>query len=89
VVASKGDGARTRRITMNEHSREADWVHAYQHRVERDDGNTGHWYRRPGANPPLKRWMPGGHGEGAAFEIPGGVTVCPSSNSLTIWASKN
>ncbi len=27
---------------------DADWVHAYLHRVEGDLGNAGYWYRRAG-----------------------------------------
>lgn len=29
-------------------SKEANWVHAYLHRVEGDQWNAGYWYRRVG-----------------------------------------
>ena len=29
---------------MDEHDRDAAWVHAYLHRVEGDDGNARYWY---------------------------------------------
>jgi hypothetical protein len=44
--AKKGDWDRAHRIVMDEHSREAAWVHAYLHRVEGDLGNAGYWYRQ-------------------------------------------
>jgi hypothetical protein len=44
--ARKGDWDKAHRIVMDEHSRDAAWVHAYLHRVEGDDGNAGYWYRQ-------------------------------------------
>jgi len=48
------------RIVMDEHSRDAAWVHAYLHRVEGDDGNAGYWYRQakrePATVPPDTEW---------------------------------
>ena len=29
---------------MNEHGRDAAWVHAYLHRVEGDEANARYWY---------------------------------------------
>jgi hypothetical protein len=51
--AQKGDWDKAHRIVMDEHSREAAWVHAYLHRAEGDIGNAGYWYRqarRPAAD---------------------------------------
>ena len=49
--AGKGDWDKAHRIVMDEHSREAAWVHAYLHRVEGDDGNAGYWYRQAHRKP--------------------------------------
>ena len=38
-------------IVMDEGSRDAAWVHAYLHRVERDLGNARYWYRQAGRSP--------------------------------------
>jgi hypothetical protein len=58
--AKKGDWDKAHRIVMDEHSREAAWVHAHLHRVEGDDGNAGYWYRqakqRPGSGPHEAEW---------------------------------
>lgn len=44
--AGKGNWDKAHRIVMEQHSREAAWVHAYLHRVEGDDGNAAYWYRQ-------------------------------------------
>jgi hypothetical protein len=49
--AGKGDWDKAHRLVMDEHSREAAWVHADLHRVEGDDGNAGYWYRRANRKP--------------------------------------
>jgi hypothetical protein len=49
--AAKGDWDKAHRIVMDEHSREAAWVHAYLHRVEGDDANAGYWYRQAHKKP--------------------------------------
>jgi hypothetical protein len=58
--AKKGDWEKAHRITMDDRSREAAWVHAYLHRVEGDDGNAGYWYRqaqrRPATGPLDVEW---------------------------------
>ena len=54
--AKKGNWDKAHRIVMDEVSRDAAWVHAYLHRVERDDGNARYWYaqaRRGVAKIPL------------------------------------
>ena len=54
--ARKGDWDEAHTIVMKEDSRDAAWVHAYLHRVERDAGNAAYWYRqakRPIASGPL------------------------------------
>jgi len=49
--AKKGDWEKAHRVVMDEHGREAAWVHAYLHRVEGDEANACYWYtqarRRP------------------------------------------
>ena len=42
--AKKGDWDSGHRVIMDEHGRDAAWVHAYLHRVEGDDGNARYWY---------------------------------------------
>lgn len=42
--AKKGDWDKAHRVVMDEHDRDAAWVHAYLHRVEGDDGNARYWY---------------------------------------------
>jgi hypothetical protein len=49
--AKKGDWNKAHRLVMDEHSREAAWVHAYLHRVEGDEGNAGYWYRQARRKP--------------------------------------
>ena len=44
--AKKGDWEKAHRIVMDEHGRDAAWVHAYLHRAEGDDGNAHYWYTR-------------------------------------------
>ena len=45
---AKGDWDKAHKLVMDEASAEAAWVHAYLHRVEGDQSNAGHWYRRAG-----------------------------------------
>jgi hypothetical protein len=47
----KGDWDKAHRIVMDEHSRDAAWVHAHLHRVEGDEGNAGYWYRQAKRRP--------------------------------------
>lgn len=42
--AKKGDWEKAHRIVMDEHGRDAAWVHAYLHRVEGDEANARYWY---------------------------------------------
>lgn len=47
--AGKGEWDRAHNIVMGrEGEADADWVHAYLHRVEGDTGNAQYWYRRAG-----------------------------------------
>ena len=48
---AKGDWDKAHRIVMDEHSREAAWVHAHLHRAEGDEGNAGYWYRQAQQKP--------------------------------------
>ncbi|MBK1877893.1 hypothetical protein [Pelagicoccus mobilis] len=42
----KGDWERAHEEAQSAGSREGDWVHAYLHRKEGDEGNAGYWYSR-------------------------------------------
>jgi hypothetical protein len=42
--AKKRNWDKAHRIVMDEHGRDAAWVHAYLHRVEGDDDNARYWY---------------------------------------------
>lgn len=43
---AKGDWSRAHEIAQEAGNREGDWVHAYLHRKEGDEGNAGYWYSR-------------------------------------------
>ncbi len=49
--AANGDWQRSHEIVQVRATREADWVHAYLHRVEGDLANAAYWYRRAGHSP--------------------------------------
>ncbi len=56
--AGKGDWDAAHRLAQAQKDRDGDWVHAYLHRFEGDEGNAGYWYRRAGrphASGPLER----------------------------------
>jgi hypothetical protein len=59
--ARKGNWDKAHRIAMDEHSRDAAWVHAYLHRLEGDDANAGYWYRqaqrKPATGPHEDEWQ--------------------------------
>lgn len=42
----KGDWERAHEICQDAGLLEGDWVHAYLHRVEGDEGNAAYWYSR-------------------------------------------
>jgi hypothetical protein len=42
--AKKGEWEKAHRTVMDEHSRDAAWVHAYLHRAEGDESNARYWY---------------------------------------------
>jgi hypothetical protein len=44
--AARGRWDEAHKIVQDEETADAAWVHAYLHRVERDLGNAGYWYRR-------------------------------------------
>lgn len=48
---AKGDWERAHGLVMDDASREAAWVHAHLHRIERDLGNAQYWYRRADRDP--------------------------------------
>ncbi len=43
---AKGDWAKAHRLAQAQKDDTGAWVHAYLHRVEGDQANAGHWYRR-------------------------------------------
>ena len=43
-----GDWERAHALCQEAKSRDGDWVHAYLHRKEGDEGNAGYWYSRAG-----------------------------------------
>ena len=43
---AKGDWDRAHKVAQGEPDPLGAWVHAYLHRVEGDESNAGHWYRR-------------------------------------------
>ena len=45
---ARGDWERAHGLAQGAASREGDWVHAYLHRKEGDEGNAGYWYSRAG-----------------------------------------
>lgn len=42
----KGNWKKAHHLCQEANSREGDWVHAYLHRVEGDEGNAAYWYAR-------------------------------------------
>lgn len=48
----RGDWERAHELAQQAGSREGDWVHAYLHRKEGDEGNAGYWYSRSGHKKP-------------------------------------
>ena len=47
-----GHWERAHALCQEAKSREGDWVHAYLHRKEGDEGNAGYWYSRAGRKMP-------------------------------------
>ncbi|MDQ8187955.1 hypothetical protein [Pelagicoccus sp. SDUM812002] len=43
---AKGDWNQAHEHAQDAGNREGDWVHAYLHRKEGDEGNAGYWYSR-------------------------------------------
>ena len=43
-----GDWDRAHELAQGANSSEGDWVHAYLHRKEGDEGNAHYWYNRAG-----------------------------------------
>lgn len=39
-------------IAQEDEGRDGDWIHAYLHRKEGDNGNANYWYRRAGKTMP-------------------------------------
>lgn len=49
---ARGDWERAHALAQQAASREGDWVHAYLHRKEGDEGNAQYWYSRSGHSKP-------------------------------------
>ena len=45
---ARGDFDRAHQLAQSEEGARGDWVHAYLHRREGDQGNAAYWYRRAG-----------------------------------------
>ncbi len=45
---ARGDWDKAHRLVQAQRDEIGAWVHAYLHRVEGDNANAGHWYRRAG-----------------------------------------
>ncbi len=45
---AKGNWAEAHRLAQSQRNQVGYWVHAHLHRVEGDETNAGHWYRRAG-----------------------------------------
>ncbi len=45
---AKGDWQQSHNIIQDIEDKNADWIHAYLHRKEKDIGNADYWYRRAG-----------------------------------------
>ncbi len=49
---AKGDWHKAHELCQQAGSRAGDWVHAYLHRKEGDEGNASYWYSRAGRTKP-------------------------------------
>ncbi len=49
---AKGGWEKAHELCQRAGSREGDWVHAYLHRKEGDEGNASYWYSRAGKTMP-------------------------------------
>jgi hypothetical protein len=45
---ARGDWERAHELAQQAGNADGDWVHAYLHRKEGDEGNAGYWYSRAG-----------------------------------------
>ena len=45
---ARGDWHEAHRLAQAQNDESGAWVHAYLHRVEGDNANASHWYRRAG-----------------------------------------
>ena len=48
---ARGNWRRAHSLAQSQDDETGAWVHAYLHRVEGDEQNAGHWYRRAGRPP--------------------------------------
>ena len=49
---ARGDWEQAHNLAQESMTTQGDWVHAYLHRKEGDEGNAGYWYRRAGRSKP-------------------------------------
>lgn len=49
---ARGDWERAHVLAQEAGGADGDWVHAYLHRKEGDEGNAGYWYSRAGHSRP-------------------------------------
>ena len=51
---AKGDWGKAHNLAQEVNNSDGDWVHAYLHRKEGDEGNASYWYSRAGKTKPSK-----------------------------------
>ena len=49
---ARGEWDKAHEVAQEAANKDGDWVHAYLHRVEGDEGNAGYWYARAGRRSP-------------------------------------
>ncbi len=49
---ARGEWGRAHELCQEAGSKDGDWVHAYLHRKEGDEGNASYWYSRAGRPKP-------------------------------------
>jgi hypothetical protein len=49
---AKGNWDHAHELAQQADSKDGDWVHAYLHRKEGDEGNASYWYSRAGKSKP-------------------------------------
>ena len=77
---ARGEWDRAHESAQAAGGRDGDWVHAYLHRKEGDDGNAGYWYARAGR--PAATGEQAAEWDAIARELGGGARSALRSNAL-------